>query len=60
MDEHKILILHSKDYKNESTKEYNNLSTSDDLATLVEIAEKKRTKKKFDSIRACSLEYWPT
>ena len=39
------LILHSKDYKNESTKEYNNLSTSDDLATLVEIAEKKGPKK---------------
>ena len=45
VDDHKILILHSKDYKNESTKEYNNLSTSDDLATLVEIAEKKGPKK---------------
>ena len=40
VDENKILILHSKDYKNETTKEYNNLSTSSDLLTLVEIAEK--------------------
>ena len=39
VDDHKMLILHSKDYKNESTNEYNNLSTSSDLTTLVEIAE---------------------
>ena len=45
VDDHKILILHSKDYKNETTKEYNNLSTSSDLLTLVEIAEKKDQKK---------------
>ena len=41
VDKNKILILHSKDYKNETTKEYSNLSTSNDLATLVKIAEKK-------------------
>ena len=45
VDDHKILILHSKDYKNESTNEYNNLSTSSDLKTLVKIAEKKGPKK---------------
>ncbi len=26
VDDNKILVLHSKDYKNQSTKEYNNLS----------------------------------
>ena len=45
VDDNKILILHSKDYKNETTKEYNNLSTSSDLTTLVKIAEKKGPKK---------------
>ena len=60
VDDHKMLILHSKDYKNESTNEYNNLSTSSDLTTLVEIAEKKGPKKKFSSIRSCSLEYRAT
>ena len=45
VDDHKILILHSKDYKNESTNEYNNLSTSSDLTTLVKIAENKGPKK---------------
>ena len=58
VDKNKILILHSKDYKNETTKEYNNLSTSSDLITLVRDCGKKRTKKKFSDIRACSLEYW--
>ena len=57
VDDHKILILHSKDYKNESTKEYNNLSTSDDLATLVEIAEKKGPKK---SLIVLGLAAWNT
>ena len=57
VDDHKILILHSKDYKNESTKEYNNLSTSDDLATLVEIAEKKGPKK---SLIVVGLAAWNT
>ncbi len=60
VDENKILILHSNDYKNETTKKYNNLFTSSDLTTLVKIAEKKGPKKKFSSIRACSMEYWPT
>ena len=37
--------MHSNDYKNESTKKYNKLSTSNDLKTLVEIAENKGPKK---------------
>ena len=45
VDENKMLILHSNDYKNETTKKYNNLSTSSDLKTLVKIAEKKGPKK---------------
>ena len=45
VDEHKILILHTNDYKNETTKKYNNLSTSSNLTTLVKIAEKKGPKK---------------
>ena len=45
VDNNTILILHSNDYKNETTKKYNNLSTSSDLKTLVKIAEKKGPKK---------------
>jgi len=55
VDDHKILILHSKDYKNESTKEYNNLSTSSDLKTLVQIAEKKGPNK---SLVVLGLAAW--
>ena len=55
VDDHKILILHSKDYKNESTNEYNNLSTSSDLTTLVKIAEKKGPKK---SLVVLGLAAW--
>ncbi len=57
VDDHKILILHSKDYKNETTKEYNNLSTSSDLITLVEIAEKKGPKR---SLVILGLAAWNT
>ena len=57
VDVNKILILHSKDYKNKSTKEYNNLSTSSDLITLVEIAEKKGPKK---SLLILGLAAWNT
>ena len=55
VDDHKLLILHSKDYKNESTNEYNNLSTSSDLTTLVKIAEKKGPKK---SLIVLGLAAW--
>ena len=55
VDKNKILILHSKDYKNESTIEYSNLSTSNDLATLVEIAEKKGPVK---SLVVLGLAAW--
>ena len=55
VDDNKLLILHSKDYKNETTKEYNNLSTSSNLMTLVEIAEKKGPKK---SLVVLGLAAW--
>jgi len=55
VDDHKLLILHSKDYKNESTNEYNNLSTSSDLKTLVKIVEKKGPKK---SLVVLGLAAW--
>ena len=45
VDKNKILILHSNDYKSETTIKYNKLSTSNDLKTLVKIAEKKGPKK---------------
>ncbi len=37
--------MHTNDYKNYSTKQYNKFSTSNDLETLVKIAEKKGPKK---------------
>ena len=55
VDNNKILILHSNDYKNETTKKYNNLSTSSDLKTLVKIAEKKGPKK---SLVILGLSAW--
>ena len=45
VDKKKILILHSNDYKNETTTKYKNLSTSSDLDTLIKIAEEKGPKK---------------
>ena len=44
LDSDKIFILHSKDYKNKKTKEYNKISISNDRKTLVDIAEKKGPK----------------
>ena len=44
LDKDKIFILHSKDYKNKKTKEYNKISISYDQKTLVDIAEKKGPK----------------
>ena len=57
VDRNKILILHSNDYKNESTKKYNKLSTSNDIKTLVEIAENKGPKK---SLVILGLSAWNT
>ena len=55
VDKKKLLILHSNDYKNETTIKYNDLSTSSDLETLIKIAEKKGPKK---SLVLLGLSAW--
>lgn len=55
VDENKILILHSNDYKNKTTIKYDNISTSSDLNTLVQIAEKKGPER---SLVAIGLSAW--
>ena len=45
VNESKILILHSQEYKNETTKNFKNLSISSDYKILFEIADKKGPKK---------------
>ena len=40
-----ILILHSEEYKSESTKNYKNISVSSDYNILFEIADKKGPKE---------------
>ena len=45
VNENKILILHSKEYKSETTKKFKNLSISSDYEILFEIADKKGPKK---------------
>ena len=45
VSENKILILHSKEYKNETTKIYKNISISSDYKILLDIANKKGPKK---------------
>ena len=44
LDNNKILILHSNDYKNKTTKNYINVSISSGKKVLFEIAEKKGPK----------------
>ena len=46
VDTHKIFILHSKEYKSETTINYNNISISRDYETLIDIADNKGPKKK--------------
>ena len=45
VNQNKLLILHSQEYKNETTKNFKNLSISSDYKTLFEIADKKGPKK---------------
>ena len=46
VNENKILILHSSEYKNETTINFKNLSISSDYNILFEIADNKGPKKK--------------
>ena len=45
VNENKILILHSQEYQNKTTKNFKNLSISSDYKILFEIADKKGPKK---------------
>tara|TARA_B100001123_G_C14959857_1_gene887212 strand:- start:105 stop:740 length:636 start_codon:yes stop_codon:yes gene_type:complete len=45
VNENKILILHSQEYQNETTKKFKNLSISSDYEILFEIADKKGPEK---------------
>ena len=45
VNKNKILILHSKEYQNETTINYKNISISSDYKILFEIADKKGPKK---------------
>ena len=45
MNENNILILHSHEYKNETTINYKNISISSDYNILFEIADNKGPKK---------------
>jgi|TARA_B100001971_G_scaffold210153_1_gene235051 putative transcriptional regulator len=45
VDENRILILHSKEYKSENTKNYKEISVTSGYKILLEIADKKGPKK---------------
>ncbi len=45
LDNNKILIIHSKDYENKKTKNYNKISISNNYKALLDIAEKKGPNK---------------
>ena len=44
LDNNKILILHSNDYKNQNTKNYKDISVTNDYKGLLDIARKKGPK----------------
>jgi putative transcriptional regulator len=46
LDNNKILILHSNDYKNKNTKNYKNISITNDFKALLDIAQNKGPKNK--------------
>ena len=46
VERNKIFILHSKEYKTKTTKNFNKISLSSDYNTLVKIADDKGPKKK--------------
>ncbi len=45
LDNNKILIIHSKDYENNNTKNYEKISISNDYKALLDIAKKKGPSK---------------
>ena len=46
LDNDKILIVHSNDYKNKNTKNYKDISVTNDYKTLLDIAQKNGPKNK--------------
>ena len=60
VDTHKIFILHSKEYKSETTINYNNISISRDYKTLIDIADNKGPKKKIGNTWNFILGRWST
>jgi len=46
LDNNKILILHSNDYKNKNTKNYKNISITNDYKALLDIAQNRGPKNK--------------
>ncbi len=57
LDQNRIFIIHSKDYKNSNTKFYKNFSVANDYKTLADIAEKKGPK---DSLIILGISAWTT
>ena len=55
LDNNKIFIIHSKDYKNNNTKNYKNVSITSDYKTLLDIAQKKGPK---NSLVIVGLSAW--
>ena len=45
MDNNKILIVHSNDYQNKKTKNYDKISISNNYKALIDIAKKKGPSK---------------
>ena len=46
LDNNKLLILHSNDYKNQNTKNYKDISVTNDYKALLDIAQNKGPKNK--------------
>ena len=57
VDINKILILHSKEYESETTKNYENISISSDYKTLLEIADNKGPKNKLVILPIISFHF---
>ncbi len=55
LDNNKIFIIHSKDYKNNNTKNYKNVSITSDYKALLDIAQNKGPK---NSLVIVGLSAW--
>ena len=55
LDNNKILIIHSNDYKNQNTKNYKNISITNDYKTLLDIAQNEGPK---DSLVIIGVSAW--